>query len=119
MPGGGSDCIMKHWTLDDIPWARFDPSRVDPETLRIVKAARMHGMQLMLGCMIESTLGIAGAIQIASLMDYVDLDGAALLADDPFRGPHIDGTGVLHFNNEPGLGVSAREAINSSPALQR
>ena len=32
---------MKHWTLDDIPWARFDPSRVDPETLRIVKAAAM------------------------------------------------------------------------------
>jgi L-Ala-D/L-Glu epimerase len=76
------------------------------EALRIVKAARLHGMQLMLGCMIESTLGIASAIQIASLMDYVDLDGAALLANDPFGGPHIDETGALHFNREPGLGVS-------------
>jgi len=76
------------------------------EALRIVKAARSHGMQLMLGCMIESTLGIAGAIQIASLMDYVDLDGAALLANDPFRGPHIDDSGALHFNREPGLGVT-------------
>ena len=76
------------------------------EALRIVKAARMHGMQLMLGCMIESTLGIGAAIQIASLMDYVDLDGAALLANDPFRGPHIDRTGALHFNQEPGLGVT-------------
>jgi L-Ala-D/L-Glu epimerase len=77
------------------------------EALRIVKAARTHGMKLMLGCMIESTLGIAGAIQIASLMDYVDLDGAALLANDPFHGPHIDHTGELHYNREPGLGVTA------------
>jgi L-Ala-D/L-Glu epimerase len=76
------------------------------EALRIVKAAKQHGMQLMLGCMIESTLGIASAIQIASLMDYIDLDGAALLANDPFRGPHIDETGVLHFNTEPGNGVT-------------
>lgn len=41
-------------------------------------------------------------------MDYVDLDGAALLANDPFAGPHIDETGVLHFNREPGLGVTRR-----------
>src|SRR5690606_38920011 len=33
--------MKKHWTLDDIPWDRFDPSRVDPDILRIVKAAAM------------------------------------------------------------------------------
>ena len=77
------------------------------EALRIVEAARRHGMQVMLGCMIESTLGIAGAIQLASLMDYVDLDGAALLKDDPFRGPHIDDRGNVVFNSERGLGVRA------------
>src|ERR1700726_626331 len=32
---------MGHWTLDDIPWASFDPARVDPEVLRIVKAASL------------------------------------------------------------------------------
>lgn len=32
---------MKHWTLDDIPWERFDPSRVDPEILKIIKAASL------------------------------------------------------------------------------
>ena len=32
---------MKHWTLDDIPWDRFDAARVDPEALRVVKAASM------------------------------------------------------------------------------
>lgn len=76
------------------------------EGIRIAQTARKHGMQVMLGCMIETTLGIAAAIQFASLADYVDLDGAALLANDPFRGPHIDETGRLHFNKEPGLGIT-------------
>jgi L-alanine-DL-glutamate epimerase-like enolase superfamily enzyme len=75
------------------------------EALRIVEAARANGMLVMLGCMIESTLGIAGAIQMASLMDYIDLDGAALLRDDPFVGPHIDESGRVVFNDDSGLGV--------------
>ena len=75
------------------------------EAVRIAEAARSNEMKVMLGCMIESTLGIAAAIQLASLADYVDLDGAALLADDPFAGPRIDETGKVHFNSEPGLGV--------------
>jgi L-Ala-D/L-Glu epimerase len=79
------------------------------EAVRIAETAREHGMQVMLGCMIESTLGIATAIQFASLADYVDLDGAALLATDPFSGPGIDETGRVHFNTSAGLGVSARQ----------
>jgi L-alanine-DL-glutamate epimerase-like enolase superfamily enzyme len=51
------------------------------EAVRIVHAARAHGMRVMLGCMIESTLGIAAAVQLAPLVDYVDLDGAALLQE--------------------------------------
>lgn len=76
------------------------------EGVRIAEIAREHGMQVMLGCMIESTLGIAAAIHFASLADYVDLDGAALLANDPFAGPHIDQNGRVHLNAEAGLGVS-------------
>lgn len=76
------------------------------EAIRMVHAARAHGMSVMLGCMIESTLGIAAAIQLAPLVDYVDLDGAALLANDPFTGPGIDENGRLQFNEAPGLGVT-------------
>lgn len=76
------------------------------EAVRIARAARQHDMQVMLGCMIESTLGIAAAIQLCSLMDYVDLDGAALLRDDPFTGPHLDPQGSVVFNDDAGLGVS-------------
>ena len=75
------------------------------EALRIVHVARSHGMGVMLGCMMESTLGIAAAIQVAPLADWLDLDGAALLADDPFQGPGIEADGTVRFNQEPGLGV--------------
>ena len=61
----------------------------------------------MLGCMIESSLGIAPAAHLASLLDYADLDGAALLADDPFSGPSIAG-GVISVPDAPGLGVARR-----------
>jgi L-alanine-DL-glutamate epimerase-like enolase superfamily enzyme len=75
------------------------------EAIRMVHAARAHGMLVMLGCMVESTLGIAAATQLAPLVDFVDLDGAALLARDPFRGPGLEPDGRLRFNREPGLGV--------------
>jgi L-Ala-D/L-Glu epimerase len=79
------------------------------EAIRIVHAARAHNMSVMLGCMIESTLGIAAAIQLTPLVDYVDLDGAALLASDPFTGPGLEADGSLRFNTEPGLGVRQAE----------
>ena len=76
------------------------------EAIRIVHAARAHGMSVMLGCMIESTLGIAAAVQLTPLVDYADLDGAALLASDPFTGPGLAADGTLRFNRQPGFGVT-------------
>jgi L-Ala-D/L-Glu epimerase len=76
------------------------------EAVRMVHVARAHGMIVMLGCMLESTLGIAAAIQLAPLVDYLDLDGALLVANDPFTGPRMNEDGTLHFNDEPGLGVA-------------
>ena len=78
------------------------------EAVRIVHVARAHGMRVMLGCMVESTLGIAAAVQLAPLVDYLDLDGAALLANDPFTGPGIEPDGRVRFNDAPGLGVERR-----------
>lgn len=77
------------------------------EALRMVHAARAHDLLVMLGCMVESTLGIAAAVQLAPLCDFIDLDGAALLDNDPFTGPGIERDGTLRFNAEPGLGVGA------------
>jgi L-alanine-DL-glutamate epimerase-like enolase superfamily enzyme len=74
------------------------------EALRMVHAARALGLRVMLGCMVESELGIAPAAQIASLVDWVDLDGHLLLAESPFRGLRLDGGRVLP-SERPGLGV--------------
>ena len=76
------------------------------EALRMVHVARAHGLIVMLGCMLQSTLGIAATVQLAPLMDYLDLDGALLLENDPFTGPGMNDDGTLRFNTEPGLGVS-------------
>ncbi|MGH7467617.1 MAG: dipeptide epimerase [Longimicrobiales bacterium] len=77
------------------------------EAMRIAAAARQRDMSVMVGCMIESTLGIAAGIQLAPLADYADLDGAALLARDYFNGPGLEANGRLRFNRGPGLGVTA------------
>jgi L-alanine-DL-glutamate epimerase-like enolase superfamily enzyme len=74
------------------------------EALRMVHAARALGLRVMLGCMIESQLGVAPAAQIASLADWVDLDGHLLLADEPFRGLQLEDGRVLPSHG-PGLGV--------------
>jgi L-alanine-DL-glutamate epimerase-like enolase superfamily enzyme len=75
------------------------------EAIRMVHTARAHGLEVMLGCMLETTLGIAAAAHIAPLVDYADLDGAALLTHDPFAGPHLD-AGRIVLSDEPGLGVT-------------
>jgi L-Ala-D/L-Glu epimerase / N-acetyl-D-glutamate racemase len=79
------------------------------EAVRMVHAARALGLGCMLGCMVESGLGISAGAQIASLFDHVDLDGNLLLAQDPWPGvPFVDG--VQLPPEEPGLGVHAVSA---------
>jgi len=77
------------------------------EALRMVATARAHGMLVMVGCMIESSLGITAAAHFTPLVDAADLDGAALTANDPFVGATIDG-GQIQLPREPGLGVRRR-----------
>jgi L-Ala-D/L-Glu epimerase len=76
------------------------------EAVRMAHAARALGLGVMLGCMVESGLGIAAAAQIASLCDHVDLDGNLLLAHDPCPGVELE-DGVQLPADAPGLGVSA------------
>jgi L-alanine-DL-glutamate epimerase-like enolase superfamily enzyme len=75
--------------------------------LRLIAAARAHGMKVLLGCMIESSLGIAAALAVAPLADWIDLDGHLLLAADPFEGLGFAGGRVIP-SHRPGLGVEPR-----------
>lgn len=72
--------------------------------LELVHTARAHGMMVMLGCMVETSLGISAAVQLSGLVDFVDLDGPLLLADDPFGGLQFE-KGRILLSDEPGLGV--------------
>ena len=66
--------------------------------------ARSVGLKLMLGCMIESSLGIAAGVAVAPLFDWLDLDGNLLISNDPFRGLAIV-DGRWREPMGPGLGV--------------
>jgi L-alanine-DL-glutamate epimerase-like enolase superfamily enzyme len=87
------------------------------EALRMVHTARALDMQVMAGCMIESSLGISAIAQIAPLLDFADFDGAALLSSDPFRGTSIAG-GTITLSDGPGLGATPAPSANLSAAFQ-
>jgi L-alanine-DL-glutamate epimerase-like enolase superfamily enzyme len=74
------------------------------EAVRMSHAAHALGLGVMLGCMVESGLGIAAGAAIGSLCDHVDLDGNLLLAHDPWPGVDLV-DGVQTPSEEPGLGV--------------
>ena len=77
------------------------------EAMKMIAIARAHHLMVMVGCMIESSIGITAMAQVTPLVDLCDLDGAALLASDPSRGATID-NGQLRLPDGPGLGLSAR-----------
>jgi L-alanine-DL-glutamate epimerase-like enolase superfamily enzyme len=87
------------------------------EAMRMVHAARALDMQVMAGCMIESSLGISAIAQISPLLDYADFDGAALLSSDPFLGTSIEG-GSVRLSDGPGLGATPAPSVDLSAAFQ-
>jgi L-alanine-DL-glutamate epimerase-like enolase superfamily enzyme len=75
------------------------------EALKMVATARACGMKVMIGCMIESSVGISAAAQFSPLVDYADLDGNVLITNDPFDGVRsLDG--MISLNDRPGIGVT-------------
>lgn len=75
---------------------------------RMAGAARAHGMDVMLGCMIETNVAIAAAAHLAPLLDHADLDGSLLLEADPYDGVPMPGGRIDLSGVERGTGV--REA---------
>lgn len=77
--------------------------------LRMMRRARELGFKLMLGCMEETSVGIAAAASLAGLADWIDLDGNLLLASDPFGGMELDDGCRWVIGRGPGLGVGRVE----------
>jgi L-alanine-DL-glutamate epimerase-like enolase superfamily enzyme len=78
------------------------------EARTMIRFARASGMGVLLGCMVESSIGVTAAAHLAPLADWIDLDGHLYLADDDYAGLAYDGTGRLVLPEGPGLGVSLR-----------
>jgi L-alanine-DL-glutamate epimerase-like enolase superfamily enzyme len=81
------------------------------EALRAVHTAHAFGMQTMIGCMVESCIGVSAAVHISPLFDYADLDGPLLIKNDPFRGVQYDGCRLL-IPARPGIGVLQPDEIS-------
>ncbi|WP_435175400.1 dipeptide epimerase [Halorussus sp. AFM4] len=102
-------------TLEDVPQiaGRVDVANLKlmkcgglREATRMIHAARAHGLEVMLGCMVETNVAIAAAAHLAPLLDYADLDGSLLVADDPYDGvPMPAGEIDLESLDRPGTGA--------------
>lgn len=75
------------------------------EAYRMIQIAKALGMKTMLGCMVSSSVSVTAAAHLSPLVDYADLDGNLLIANDPFRGVRVE-KGKLVLPSRPGLGLT-------------
>ena len=78
------------------------------EAIRMISTARAHGLKIMIGCNIESSVSITAAAHLTPLVDYADLDGHLLVTNDPYIGVTAD-KGRLALPEGDGLGVKVHK----------
>ncbi len=77
------------------------------ESIKMINEARKYKLKIMLGCMVETSVGITAAAHLASMVDKVDLDGNLLINNDPYDGVKIV-NGKLFLNSFSGLGLKLK-----------
>ena len=75
--------------------------------LRMLRRSRELGLRVMLGCMVETSLGVTAMAHLAGLADWIDLDAPLLIANDPFDGLRYDQADI-HLPDRPGIGIVQR-----------
>ena len=73
--------------------------------LRAVRLARERGMRVMLGCMVETSIGTTAMAHLMGLADWFDLDAPMLISNDPFAGITYSDGALIHMPDRPGIGV--------------
>ena len=73
--------------------------------LAMLRRARELGLRVMLGCMVETSLGATAMAHLAGLADWLDLDAPLLVANDPFQGIWFDPQAGVHLPEGAGIGV--------------
>lgn len=84
---------------------KLDKSGGVLEAYRMISIAKSLGMKTMLGCMVSSSISVTAAAHLSPLVNYADLDGNLLIANDPFHGVRVE-KGKLILPNKPGLGLT-------------
>ena len=79
------------------------------EALKMIQLAKKLDFKIMLGCMVESSVGITAAAHLSSQCDYVDLDGNLLIKDDPYNGVKIDSGRLKLSSIKPGIGIELKK----------
>ena len=77
--------------------------------LKMLHRARELGMRVMLGCMVETSLGVTAVSHLSALADWIDLDAPLLIANDPFIGVKYDEQNNVYLPSRPGIGVRRHE----------
>ena len=75
------------------------------EAWKMLNFARALDMKVMIGCMTETSCAISAAAQLSPAVDFADLDGALLIANDRFKGMEVI-NGKITLNDQPGLGLT-------------
>jgi L-alanine-DL-glutamate epimerase-like enolase superfamily enzyme len=76
--------------------------------LRILKRAGELGLRVMLGCMIETSLGVTAMAHLSGMAEWLDLDAPILITNDPFEGVTYDQHAFIQVPDRPGIGVTLR-----------
>ena len=75
--------------------------------LEMIREARSLGLLVLIGCMVETSIGISAGAQLAAFADYLDLDGFLHLRNDPAQGVVVENGGLLKLSDTPGIGLTA------------
>lgn len=75
---------------------------------KMIRRAKSYGMKVMLGCMVETSVGVGAMVQFMGLADWIDLDTPLLISNDPFTGLNYSKNATLLPNLKNGLGISLK-----------
>jgi L-alanine-DL-glutamate epimerase-like enolase superfamily enzyme len=81
--------------------------------IRILKRARELKMKVMLGCMIETSIGTTAMAHLAGAADWVDLDAPLLISNDPFDGVRFDKNARISVPDRPGIGAVKKAEVSA------
>ena len=79
------------------------------EALKMIDLAKQLELKIMLGCMVESSVGITAAAHLSSACDFIDLDGNLLIKDDPYNGVKIEDGRLKLQSLKAGLGLNLKQ----------